>query len=87
MRVELGPPCDRDHVHVRYPGAGVRIPLEQRQVRDRVPPARHLLGEVPVPALGPADGMRIEAVENEADAHEMPSEGLQTAKEVEFRAT
>ena len=42
-----------------------------------------VLGEVPVPALGPADGVRVEAVENEANAHEMPSEGLQTAKEGE----
>jgi hypothetical protein len=46
-----------------------------------------VLTEVAVPALGAADGVGIEAVENEADAHEMPLEGLQTAKEVEIGAT
>jgi hypothetical protein len=32
--------------------------------------ACHLLGEVSVPALGAADGMRVQAVENEANTHE-----------------
>ena len=87
VRVQLRPAGDCDDVHVRHPSAGRAIPLEQREVRDCVPTVRQALREVAIPPLGAADGMRIQAVENEADAHEMPSEGLQTAKEVEFRAT
>ena len=51
--------------------AGVRaaIPLAQRQVGDLVPVRGQPLGQVAVPALGPADGVRKQAVVDEADPH------------------
>src|SRR5215471_8261754 len=70
VRVELRFPGNGDDVDARHLRARVRIPLEERQVRDAVPAARDVLGEVAVPPLGPADGVRVQAVEDEADAHE-----------------
>src|SRR5215204_5871180 len=70
VRVKLGTPRDRDHVYLRQSGPGLWVPLEQRQVRDRVPAPRDILREVAVPPLGAADGMWIQTVENEADTHE-----------------
>jgi hypothetical protein len=87
MRIQLRPSRNCNDVDVGHARAGIRVPLEQRQVRDRVPAPGHALREVAIPALGTAHGVRIQAVENEANTHEMPSEGLQTAKEVEFQAT
>ena len=45
------------------------VPLPQRQVGDLVAVGGQPLGQVAVPALGAPDGVRVEAVVDEADAH------------------
>ena len=53
----------------RDAGGRAPIPLPERQVRHLVPLGRQPLGHPAVPALGAADGVREEAVVDEADAH------------------
>ena len=45
------------------------LPLAQRQVGDLVTLGRQALGQVAVPALGPADGVGVEAVVDDAHPH------------------
>ena len=52
------------YVRLRAP-----IPLAQRQVGDLMTLTRQALGEVGVPALGAADGVREQAVVDDAHAH------------------
>ncbi len=69
VHVELHPRSHGNDLDVRHVGTRVRIPLEQCQIRDLDPAGREAFGEVPIPALGAANSVRIEAVEDEADAH------------------
>ena len=58
--------------HVARPGSAAARPRShctQRQVGDLVPVGGQPLGEVAVPALGAADGVREQAVVDEADPH------------------
>ena len=69
-RVQPKPRPDRHHPHVRHARIGAARPLAQREVADLVTVGGEALREVAIPALGPADGMREQAVVDEADAHE-----------------
>ena len=62
--------CGRDGADVDAGDVGAvgRIPLQPRQVGDFVATSGKTLGEAPVPPLGAADGVRVQAVENDADA-------------------
>ena len=66
-RVELHARARRHHAHARYVGALAAVPLAQREVGDLVPVRGEPLAEVAVPALGAADGVREQAVVDEAD--------------------
>ena len=57
------------HPHARHLAALAALPLAQRQVRDLVAVGGEPLAEVAVPALGAADGVREQAVVDEADPH------------------
>jgi hypothetical protein len=67
--VELHPWPDGPDVHARYLGALAARPLAQREHRDLVAVRGQALAEVAVPALGPAHGVGVQAVVDEADAH------------------
>src|SRR5437660_7866835 len=56
------------------------IPLQSCQVCNAMPSGGEARGQAAVPPFGTADGVRIETVEDEADAHLRPREGLQTAR-------
>ena len=56
----------------RTPGMLARdapIPLAERDVRHLVAVSRESLGQSSVEALGPADGVRVQAVVDDADPH------------------
>src|SRR5439155_15141172 len=61
--------ADGDNLDSRRVGAVAARPLAHRYVGDRVTRRRQTLGERPIPALGPSDGVRVEAVVDDADAH------------------
>ena len=67
--VERHPRPDCDHPH----SGNTRIltfgPLTEGEVVDLVTVGGEPLGQVPVPALGAADGVRIDAVVDDADPH------------------
>ena len=69
VRVQVELRADRDDPDAGNLRRGVRLPLAQGQVGDLVTVVREPLREVAVPALGTADGVREEAVVDEADAH------------------
>ena len=59
-----------DHAHAGHVAAlAAAVPLAQREVGDLVPVGGEPLREVAVPALGAADGVREQAVVDEADPH------------------
>jgi hypothetical protein len=60
-----------DARHTRIGAAG---PLPARQVGHLVPVGREAFGEVPVPPFRSSHGMGIEAVVDDADAHDYRSE-------------
>ena len=66
-RVELHPRPGAHHAHARHLAALAAIPLAQREVGDLVPLRGQALAEVAVPALGAADGVREQAVVDQAD--------------------
>lgn len=71
VRLQLHPWPDGDDFHSRDARILSALPLTQRQVRHFVAVLGEPLRQVPVPAFGAPDGMRIEAVVDEANAHEV----------------
>ena len=67
--VQRQPRPDRDHVDSGHVGGLVAVPLPESQVRDLMPVRGQALGEVAVPPLRATDGVRVEAVVDQADAH------------------
>ena len=67
--VQLVGPRHCDHVNAGYLRRIGRSPLAPRQIGDLVAIVGQSLGEVPVPALGAADGPREKAVVGDADPH------------------
>ena len=63
------PGPDGDHAHAGDARVLALGPLAQRQVVDLVALGGEPLGEVAVPALGAADGVREQAVVDDADPH------------------
>ena len=68
-RVQLHPRARRRRRDALNAGRLTAWPLAKREVRDVVARLGEPLCEVPVPALGSADGVRVEAVVDKADAH------------------
>jgi hypothetical protein len=52
------------------------LPLPERQVGDVVTGIGKAPGEAPIPALGATDGVRVEAVVDEANTHDWFNETL-----------
>jgi hypothetical protein len=69
-RVQLHARTDREDADSANLGILVRFPLTERQIRHVVPFRRQALGQVPVPALRSPDGVRVQAVVDEADPHQ-----------------
>ncbi len=69
-RVQAHARTGADHTHTGHVRTLAPIPLAQRQVGDLVAVGGESLGEVSVPALGAADGIREQAVIDDADTHE-----------------
>jgi hypothetical protein len=69
LRVELHPRAGGDDPDAADVGRRVGVPLAQRQHGDVVPGQGQPFGQVPVPALGAADGVRKQAVVDDADAY------------------
>lgn len=67
--VESESRADRNDVHALECRCDAPIPLTKRQVGDTVLTPRQLLGEVSVPALSAANGVWIQTVVDDADAH------------------
>lgn len=57
------------HVHAGDTGVDTALPLAQGQIRDLMPVRCKSFREVPVPPFGAPDGVREEAVVDEANAH------------------
>ena len=83
LHVELHRRGDGDDLHAGHLCAHRGVPLQPRQVGHLVPAVGEAFRERAVPALTAADGVRVQAVENEANAHRRRTEGLQTAKKPE----
>jgi hypothetical protein len=66
--VKLEPRPGLDHADAGNVGRLLAIPLPQREVRDLVALLRKPFRERAKPALAAADGVRVEAVVNQADA-------------------
>jgi hypothetical protein len=60
---------DGNDLDPRNPGIGTALPLSKGQIRNLVTVADETLGKVPVPTLGAADRVRVEAVVDDANAH------------------
>jgi hypothetical protein len=84
LDVERHPRADGDHAHSTNPGILPALPLAQRQVRDLVTLLGKPFAEIAVPALGPADGMGIEAVVDETDTHRSLTLASNTAVNLVF---
>ena len=67
--VEVGARSRRDDSDARNAWLVALVPLPERHVGDLVPLRRQALGQRPIPALGAADRVRVEAVVDEADMH------------------
>ena len=65
-------------------GALAALPLAQRQVGDLVALGGQALGEVAIPALAAADGVREQAVVDDADAH-VPRETVRPCDRIALR--
>jgi hypothetical protein len=68
-RIKLHLRRDRDHLDSGYARLLPSWPLAQRQIRDFVACLGEPFAQVPVPTLGAADRVRVEAVENNANTH------------------
>ena len=69
VRVQRHPRPDGQHAYLREVGLLAAVPLAHRRVGQLVPLRGETLGEVAVPALGAADGVREQAVIDHADPH------------------
>ena len=67
--VQLHARPDGYHAHSLSARALAMVPLSQRQIGHFMAIARQPLSETPVPALGAADGVGVQAVVHEADSH------------------
>ena len=72
------PRPDRDDPHPRHARIVPARPLAQREVGDLMAVRGEALGEVAVPALGPADGVGEQAVVDEADPQGLNHSGRRT---------
>ena len=68
--VELEPRPNLHDAHARDVGLLAALPLAEGEVRDLMALLREPLSKRPIPALSAADGVRVQAVVDQADAHE-----------------
>jgi hypothetical protein len=69
LKVQRHARADSDYAHARHLATLAALPLPERQVSDVITVRRQTLSEIPIPALSTANGVREEAVIDEAYTH------------------